>query len=285
MTAAGDFDSLPENDLDDAIAAPKDQAKIAASTLPAPFVETCPKCRGRGEFISYSGRSLGQCFACKGKGTKTFATSPAQRAANRDGAKAREVRKGESYLEAFKAEHPIVFAWFDGSTYPFAVQMRESVAKFGSLTERQLAAAYGAADKLAAAKAEAQSRVDNAKAIDLSKIEAAFAKAAASLKSPKLRVAGMVISRAKETSKNAGSLYVKSGETYLGRITGGRFVRSRDCRDEDEKALLECADDPKAASIKFGRLTGSCACCGRELTDPKSVELGIGPICADKWGF
>lgn len=27
-----------------------------------------------------------------------------------------------------------------------------------------------------------------------------------------------------------------------------------------------------------------CRCCGQELTDPKSVAAGIGPICVEKEG-
>lgn len=33
---------------------------------------------------------------------------------------------------------------------------------------------------------------------------------------------------------------------------------------------------------EFGQLYGVCACCGRTLTDEKSIELGIGPVCAGK---
>ena len=32
-----------------------------------------------------------------------------------------------------------------------------------------------------------------------------------------------------------------------------------------------------------GRTTGVCQCCGRELTDPQSIEQGIGPICAQNF--
>lgn len=36
----------------------------------------------------------------------------------------------------------------------------------------------------------------------------------------------------------------------------------------------------------LGHLHGACAICGRELTDPKSVEQGIGPVCIKKvWGL
>lgn len=36
-------------------------------------------------------------------------------------------------------------------------------------------------------------------------------------------------------------------------------------------------------AARFGHQTGICACCGRDLSDPKSVELGIGPVCARKY--
>lgn len=38
-------------------------------------------------------------------------------------------------------------------------------------------------------------------------------------------------------------------------------------------------DDAKA----FGHRTGRCSCCGRTLTNPASIELGIGPICAERY--
>lgn len=34
---------------------------------------------------------------------------------------------------------------------------------------------------------------------------------------------------------------------------------------------------------QFGALYGVCMVCGRTLTDPKSVEAGIGPICAGRF--
>lgn len=46
---------------------------------------------------------------------------------------------------------------------------------------------------------------------------------------------------------------------------------------DDRRAVLE-------AKARFYRraLVGHCTICGRELTDPGSVELGIGPDCAEK---
>lgn len=36
---------------------------------------------------------------------------------------------------------------------------------------------------------------------------------------------------------------------------------------------------------EFGRETGVCISCGALLTDPVSIEAGIGPTCATKWGI
>jgi hypothetical protein len=37
--------------------------------------------------------------------------------------------------------------------------------------------------------------------------------------------------------------------------------------------------------VRYGRATGNCSCCGRELTDPASIAAGIGPVCAEKYGW
>jgi hypothetical protein len=39
------------------------------------------------------------------------------------------------------------------------------------------------------------------------------------------------------------------------------------------------------AAVRYGRQTGRCSCCGRELTNKASIDAGIGPICASKWGL
>lgn len=38
-----------------------------------------------------------------------------------------------------------------------------------------------------------------------------------------------------------------------------------------------------AQAAEFGCLYGSCAICGRTLTDEKSIDAGIGPVCASKF--
>lgn len=36
-------------------------------------------------------------------------------------------------------------------------------------------------------------------------------------------------------------------------------------------------------ACKFGKLYGRCMVCGRTLTNPESIERGIGPICAERF--
>jgi hypothetical protein len=42
-------------------------------------------------------------------------------------------------------------------------------------------------------------------------------------------------------------------------------------------AIIKAA--PALAMEAYGKLIGSCGCCGRSLTDPNSRALGIGPEC------
>jgi hypothetical protein len=70
---------------------------------------------------------------------------------------------------------------------------------------------------------------------------------------------------------------------YLGKVTPNR-LDSR-LADEVKAVLLEAASDPLTAAIRYGKETGSCSCCGRDLTNPDSIAAGIGPICREKFGL
>jgi ribosome-binding protein aMBF1 (putative translation factor) len=272
-------------------------AKASAQPIPTGFTQSCPKCRGTGNFVTYTGRILGQCFTCKGAGKMTFKSSPAQRADNRAKAQARKVNATEQAMTDFAAQHPSEFAWLGAAaarSNGFAISLLAAIGKFGSLTEKQLAVVTRIAAEDAAKDADRASRAAAAlavaKVIDMSKIEDAFAKAHSAIKSPKLRIGDLVITRAKATSANAGALYVKSKgnfetSVYFGKIMDGKFLKSRDCDAATEAQIVEAAADPKAAAIAYGRRTGECAICGRLLTNHASIDLGIGPICAGKWGW
>lgn len=61
-----------------------------------------------------------------------------------------------------------------------------------------------------------------------------------------------------------------------GRWEMARGIVSR-LRPEDLLSAEEGAE--------FGKLYGICMYCWRELTDERSIEVGYGPICADKRGL
>lgn len=80
-----------------------------------------------------------------------------------------------------------------------------------------------------------------------------------------------------------------------GRWKGYTFVKlqlsddyQRLSREVSRTVLRKIAEaGPEAASKRYGIELGHCGVCGRTLTNPDSIERGIGPVCAGKmeWGF
>lgn len=272
--------------LDDDLDGPKSQTPPRGGSVlnggDAPYHhETCGKCRGTGRF----GR-FGTCYACKGRGRNSYKTDARTRAKARESSAARKASARETAIEQFKAEHPKVWLWMDGSTFAFAVTMREKLAQWGSLTENQLAACYRCVEKLDAARAERAAARPAEAPLSLDKIQAAFdAVVAQGAKRVTLRYEGMTLSLAKEGSANPGAIYVKADGRYIGKILGAQFRGARECMDADKAKLALIAADPKGMAVKYGKDIGECSCCGATLTDPVSKAAGIGPICASKWGW
>ena len=161
----------------------------------------------------------------------------------------------------------------------FRMSLRRSLAQYGSLTEKQVAAV----ERIANRKPPTADAT-----VDFAPLFSTFAKAKESgLKRPIIRAGGIKVYPAPESGKNAGALYVKDrwGE-YLGKVTAeGDFFRARGVSDDDVRHVVELAADPLGTAIKYGRETGSCACCGRDLTDEQSVKDGIGPVCKKRFGL
>ena len=278
---------------DDLDSAPVGKPKAEAATYSNP----CAKCRGTGRFVGYSGRVLGNCFLCKGTGTLTFKTKPEHRAKARAYSAKRKVEKvvanvnsATTWLEA----NPEIAAWLSAASqrgFNFAISLSQAINKYGSLTENQIAAARRCmmqdAERNATRAAEQATRTANAPAVSVERVALALNTAHGNgLKSPKLRVAEFTFSRAKDGGKNPGAIYVKAtGGEYLGKIIDGKLLTVRECGAEREAKIVAVAQNPLDAAVAYGRLTGSCSCCGRQLTDPVSIEKGIGPICETKFGF
>ena len=49
--------------------------------------------------------------------------------------------------------------------------------------------------------------------------------------------------------------------------------------------VSEVNSNVTSALEMYGKMTSTCGCCGLPLTNKKSIELGIGPICLEKYGL
>ena len=156
------------------------------------------------------------------------------------------------------------------------------------LSERQLAWVHKLAIDFAAAQSQPQDD-NNSTEFDalFGAFEAARAKGAKRLT---LRFAGVNV----KPNRDLTALWVTSQTEreegnygmqpkYLGKVTR-KGCDSR-LSDEVKAVIMDAASDPLSAAIRYGKVSGSCSCCGRELTDPQSIERGIGPICATKFGW
>ncbi|QNV69357.1 hypothetical protein F7661_27945 (plasmid) [Pseudomonas sp. CFA] len=293
-----DFDSVPvvaerPATLEEASGLKSERKKVAQV-----FTEVCPRCRGTGRYHHASEHGT-VCLKCKGKGKLTFSTSPEARAAARIKSAAKKQAEAQKLqeealekLKAFEALHPDIAGWWADTDFEFALSLRGAVMRTGKLTDNQIAAARKCVSKLEEAKAERLKReaeAAQAPVLDLTAISGAMGKARdLGIKRPKMRLLagdqGFVLSFAPDTGKWGGSLYAKLQDgTYLGRITAGRFHPSRDTSTELAAAIFSACQKPLESAVAYGRRTGSCSCCGRELTNHGSIDAGIGPICESKF--
>lgn len=184
----------------------------------------------------------------------------------------------------FATDFPQEFAWITTEANKgnsFAQNCLYGIRRYGKPTDNMLAAVRRS---MAPKSAPTVAEVDTTKLFD--RFNHAFK--IGRLKFPKLHFGEFVISRAPDTGRNPGSLYVKRKDgagTYLGMVKNSGFTASRDCDSETQNTVMSLIADPFAAVDGYGRRTGNCACCGRSLTAAESVDRGIGPICAERWGF
>lgn len=241
----------------------------------------CPSCKGSGVFRSYTGRTVGNCFKCKGtkfisKGQAAAAKGKATKLANQ---------------QAWHEEHRDLIAGLQdiAEWNNFARDTLDRLAQYGTLhdwvVEKAEKMLVTIAEKREAKRVEreaARPTIDN-----ISAVEALFDQAKVKIaKTAIFRTVDITISRAKATGRNPGALYVKSteGGEYLGKIVGGKFTKAYGVTDATE-ALQRVAADPTAEAIKYGRKFKSCCCCGKTLFAPVSVGAVVGPVCAPKWGL
>ena len=113
------------------------------------------------------------------------------------------------------------------------------------------------------------------------------------LKYPKIRFAfgniHVKMTVASGRAKVPGSINVVNlddRDMWYGRIVkGDDFEKGRDCTDAVVEFLKKFSADPVGEAAAYGKTTGNCCFCHKELTHQSSIEWGYGPICAEKWGL
>lgn len=78
-------------------------------------------------------------------------------------------------------------------------------------------------------------------------------------------------------------------QSKAGRFYAERFVPNADSKSErfcyERGAIYGLTPEHRltlAQAVELGAQHGVCVVCGAELTDPTSIERGIGPVCAKK---
>lgn len=121
-----------------------------------------------------------------------------------------------------------------------------------------------------------------------------FAKATGKLKKPAIVLqAGATLIRlyvAGQASKYPGSVVIvaKHSKRYIGRIAlSGDYLPSPAYYEQAPvlDVLKALSADPVAVASAHGKATGACCFCNTGLTDPKSLGVGYGPICAANYGL
>lgn len=281
MTHPDSFDHL-----DELLSAPLDPVDRPIPELP---LIDCHKCGGSGVWRSFSGMTQRRCFACKGSGKMT------QQRQNRvKGAEKAKHTKAIN-LASYCHEHTelITFMRENSNWNDFFTSMLERLVQ-SPLTENQELACYKAMAKTIESREtkQAQQRADAPKVEGLSVIQELFETA---LKNGKKRRAllaahfsddGTISHKIKLTPSAAPrkSIWVSVDGEFCGGIEEDGSTRlNRHAPSWLLGGLQRIAADPIGAARLYGKKTGVCCCCARELTDPKSIEAGIGPICEQKW--
>jgi hypothetical protein len=250
---------------------------------------TCTGCAGRGYITVYRrGGGWGQagerkkCWKGCG-GTGFTKTSPEVRAANKDRRARRKQMKidqNHALAEQFLEANPKIAAFFEKNkgnpSWSFPDELREKLFQYGELTPGQIGAIEKcvARDEERAAKwAKENEAIDG---LDLRSMHSGYY--AVPDGDTRLKVRIDVVTE----GKWAGWVFVKDGAEYGAGQKYGSQRPGATYRGQIVEELMAIADDPTAAMAAYGHLVGRCGMCGRKLEDEKSIERGIGPVCASK---
>ena len=266
-------------------------AFYAGETDASAYNETCSKCHGTGKFISYTGRVVGDCFTCGGQGSKSFKTAPEARAKARGARAARVERNWSEFWDSLTDTERDALTWVVGEGVPandFLLDMADKVRGKRDLTPNMLnGVVKWYAPVARRAEQHTKDREVGAVSNKFQKLVDAFDAARESgIQKPIFRAEGVTVTMG--TGHKWGGFMFLEGEhgQKLGMLAPSGELRARaECTDVHRATLDAIAADPVEVSKQYGIRTGQSVCCGRTLTNAVSIELGIGPICREKWGF
>ena len=115
-----------------------------------------------------------------------------------------------------------------------------------------------------------------------------FDKAAEHLKVPKVTFTNYLLYRTR-SGKFPGAVYVQpiGKDGWFARVerNGTLTLNPRQPCEGLEAELSLLAQDPVGFTAEYGRRSGSCCFCHTTLTNPLSLSVGYGPICAGRYGL
>jgi hypothetical protein len=178
----------------------------------------------------------------------------------------------------------------------FAASLLEQLERKGKLSEKQWFWVDTLAARISAGPAEPVTQEVG----DFAGVIALFQKARRHLRYPRiwLQLADgrpLALALAGPNSSRAGWVNMTDGRPFgqnlfYGRVSPAGHWEMGQAIDEivgDRVAELlhRLAAEPEQVAASYGKLTGCCCFCTSQLSDPKSTEVGYGPVCAKRWGL
>jgi len=93
------------------------------------------------------------------------------------------------------------------------------------------------------------------------------------------------LTHATSRARVPNSLNVVVNGDWHGRIVSDGYQPGKFNVPETVSFLQSFADDPVGVASEYGKSSGHCCFCNRQLTDDRSTHVGYGPMCAAKWGL
>jgi len=180
---------------------------------------------------------------------------------------------------SWASQHVEELKWINTSSFDFALKMRLAYMRWGSLTPGQLDAVHNCMRVDAEIKrTQAHYAPEPKMQLDLTKVPSGFYAVPDGATRLKVKIA-------RGTGRWQGYIFVSDGAVYGQAREYGRQAPGGRYTGQIIEPLLAIAGDPQAASVAYGRLTGSCGICNRPLENQESLDRGIGPICAGRLGW